>query len=320
MNPVSSTSGAGSGPLPANSPESDHLSDPVIHPLKRPGRWIAATVVLLLAICIIGSLVRNPRVEWSVVSHYLFAPLTLRGLVVTLYLTVLAMIIGIVGGTLVAVMRLSDNFVLRWCGLAYVWFFRGTPVLVQIIFWGYMGALYPNLVLGIPFTHVVFASGDTSRLISATVAAILALGLNEIAYASEIVRAGISSVDPGQREAATALGMSSTQTMRRIVLPQAMRAIVPPMGNETIGMLKTTSLVSVIAGHDLLTNLQTVYAQNFEVIPLLIVASIWYLAITSVLTVIQGQLEKKYGRGVNSRGHERRKERRTIRGMLGVAR
>jgi polar amino acid transport system permease protein len=179
----------------------------------------------------------------------------------------------------------------------YIWLFRGVPLLVQIILWGFLGALYPTLFVGIPFVGVVFAHGSTSSLIGAFTAAILALGLNEVAYAAELVRAGIISVDEGQSEAAYSIGMSSGLTMRRVVLPQAMRVIIPPMGNETITMLKMTSLVSVISGQDLLTTLQKVYAQNFQVIPLLIVASLWYLALTTVLTVGQHYLEKRFGRG-----------------------
>jgi polar amino acid transport system permease protein len=218
-------------------------------------------------------------------------------------LTAVAMAIGIVGGTLLAVMGLSGNPVLVAVSSVYLWIFRGTPVLVQIIFWGYLGALYPKLVLGIPFTEHVFVEAQTSAVITGTTAAILALGLNEAAYAAEIIRAGIQAVDHGQTEACRALGMSKGLTMRRVILPQAMRVIIPPMGNETIGMLKTTSLVSVISGHDLLTNMQNVYSQTFEVIPLLIVASAWYLVVTSVLTIGQRQLERRFGRGVVRHPH-----------------
>jgi polar amino acid transport system permease protein len=241
---------------------------------------------------------RNRNFDWPTVAEYLFKELTLNGLVVTLYLTAASMIIGIVGGVLVAVMSLSDNYVLRLVSGLYVWFFRGTPVLVQIIFWGFLGALFPHIVIGIPFTDIVLVDIETSRAISSTTAAVLALGLNEIAYASEIVRGGIKSVDAGQYEAAASVGLGPVTTMRRIVLPQAMRVIIPPMGNEVIGMLKTTALVSVIAGRDLLTNLQTVYGQTYEVIPLLTVASIWYLTVTSILSLFQRRLERRFGRGV----------------------
>ena len=219
-------------------------------------------------------------------------------MLVTLEMTVIAMVIGIVRRhdhrRDAAFRQPRPAHRVAWI---YIWLFRGVPLLVQIIFWGFLGALYPTLFVGIPFVGVVFAHGSTSSLIGAFTAAILALGLNEVAYAAELVRAGIISVDEGQSEAAYSIGMSSGLTMRRVVLPQAMRVIIPPMGNETITMLKMTSLVSVISGHDLLTTVQQVYAQNFQVIPLLIVASLWYLALTTVLTIGQHYLEKRFGRG-----------------------
>jgi polar amino acid transport system permease protein len=232
------------------------------------------------------------------VFQYLFAAPTLSGVLVTIELTVLAMVIGLIGAVILALMRLSQNPVLVAVAWAYQWFFRGTPQLVQIIFWGFLGALYHNIIIGIPGTRIVFFSAPTSTLVGAFAAALLGLGLNEAAYASEIVRSGIISVHRGQIEAALALGMTPRRTMRRIVLPQAMRVIIPPMGNETISMLKTTSLVSVISGHDLLTNLENIYSQTFQVIPLLIVACIWYLFLTTILSIIQARIERRYSRGV----------------------
>ncbi|MCK0117408.1 amino acid ABC transporter permease [Isoptericola sp. S6320L] len=270
---------------------------PVV-PLRHRGRFVAGLIVLVLTASFLVNVAGNPNLDWPTVGEYLFAPLTFRGLVVTLWLTFAGMAIGIVGGVVVAVMRLSGNPVLRTVAGLYVWVFRGTPILIQIIFWGFLGAFVPTITLGIPFTDVVLYSAQTSTLIPATVAALLALGLNEIAYGSEIVRAGIQAVDHGQTEAAKSLGMTPAQTLRRVVLPQAMRVIVPPMGNETLTMLKTTALVSVIAGQDLLSNLQAVYAQNFKVIPLLIVASIWFLALTTLFTIPQRRLEQRFGRGV----------------------
>lgn len=267
-------------------------------PLRHPGRWIAAVAVGVASVLFLIGFVQNPNLDWATVGAYLFAPSTLSGLATTVYLTIAAMVIGLAGGIVVAVMRLSPNPVLRVVSGLFVWVFRGTPVLLQLIFWGFIGAFIPKLVIGIPFTSVQFWSVSTADLIPATVAALLALGLNEMAYAGEIVRAGILAVDPGQTEAAHALGMTSGMTLRRVVLPQAMRMIVPPMGNEVITMLKTTSLVAVIAGHDLMSNIQTAYAQNFKVIPLLIVAGIWYLVLTSILTVPQMWLERRFGRGV----------------------
>jgi polar amino acid transport system permease protein len=268
--------------------------------LRRPGRTVAAIVVGAAAASLLVSVIKNPHLEWHVVGQYLFKPLTLRGLWVTIWLTVVSMVIGVVGGVVVAIMRISENYILRFTAAAYVWFVRGVPTLVQIIFWGFLGAFYSKIIIGIPFTHITFFSRDTSTLISASIAAVLALGLNEIAYAAEIVRGGLLSVSAGQREAAYSLGMTPGQTMRRIVLPQAMRVVVPPMGNEVITMLKTTSLVSVIAGADLLTNLQNVYSQTFQVIPLLTVACVWYLVLATLLTYPQRLIERRYGRGVAS--------------------
>jgi polar amino acid transport system permease protein len=265
-------------------------------PVKRPGRWVAAAIVLVIAVAAVHSIASNPRFEWDVVGQYLFDERILEGLRVTVELTAIAMAIGIAIGVLGAVMRLSPNPLVAGSSWLYIWFFRGTPVLVQIIFWYFISALYPTIDIGIPFGPA-FIHGDANTLIRPFTAAILALGLNEGAYMAEIVRAGIISVDEGQSDAARALGMTRLQTMRRIVLPQAMRVIIPPTGNETISMLKTSSLVSVIAVGDLLYAAQAIYAVNFKTIPLLITASIWYLVCTSALYVGQYHLERYYGRG-----------------------
>ncbi|MEV4561594.1 amino acid ABC transporter permease [Kitasatospora sp. NPDC049285] len=272
-------------------------------PVRHWGRWIAAVVALLSLIGLVGSLAKNPNLHWDVVGHYLFADLIFDGLVTTLWLTVAAMAVGLALGTLVAIMRLSTNPVLHGLSTLFVWLFRGTPLLVQIIFWAYAAALYKHLMIGIPFTTITFVEFDTNQLLTPSIAALLALGLNEAAYASEIVRAGIQSVDPGQAEAAHSLGMKPALAMRRIVLPQAMKVIIPPMGNETINMLKTTAYVSVIAAHDLMSNIQDVYAQNYQVIPMLVVAALWYLALTTVLSVPQAWLERRYGRGTSRSAH-----------------
>ncbi|MEU5041567.1 amino acid ABC transporter permease [Streptomyces griseorubiginosus] len=266
-------------------------------PLRNYGRWIAAAVSLTALAGLIGSLAKNDNLHWDVVGDYLFADLIFDGLGTTVWLTAAAMALGLGLGTLIAVMRLSSSPVLRGIAGAFVWVFRGTPLLVQIIFWGYAAALYKYVKIGIPFTDVTFFQTETNSLLTPAIAALLALGLNEAAYASEIVRAGIQSVDPGQAEAAHSLGMRPALTMRRIVLPQAMRVIIPPMGNETINMLKMTALVSVISAHDLMSNIQDVYAQNYQVIPMLVVASLWYLALVTVLSVPQAWLERRYGRG-----------------------
>ncbi|MET9621963.1 amino acid ABC transporter permease [Streptomyces sp. NPDC006464] len=266
-------------------------------PVRNYGRWIAAAVSVLALVGLIGSLAKNDNLHWDVVGRYLFADLIFDGLGTTLWLTAAAMALGLGLGTLIAVMRLSASPVLYGLATAFVWVFRGTPLLVQIIFWGYAAALYKYVKIGVPFTDITFFQAETNALLTPAIAALLALGLNEAAYASEIVRAGIQSVDTGQAEAAHSLGMRPALTMRRIVLPQAMRVIIPPMGNETINMLKMTALVSVISAHDLMSNIQDVYAQNYQVIPMLVVASLWYLALVTLLSVPQAWLERRYGRG-----------------------
>jgi polar amino acid transport system permease protein len=265
-------------------------------PVRHPGRWVAIAVIVVLVAMLVHSFLTNPNFHWDVVGQYLFSDPVLRGLRNTLILTVLAMAVGIVGGVLLAVMRLSPNPVLAGTAGVYVWLFRGTPLITQLIFWNFLASLYPRLGLGIPFGPT-FVSVDTNTVISVFTAALLGLGLNEAAYMAEIVRGGIQSVDHGQSEAAGALGLSRTQTLRRIVLPQAMRVIVPPTGNETIAMLKTTSLVVVIAYFELTVAVQTIYSRTFETIPLLIVAALWYLALTSVLSIGQMFIERRFGRG-----------------------
>jgi polar amino acid transport system permease protein len=265
-------------------------------PVRRPGRWIAAAIVVVIAAALIRSVITSPGFQWGVVGEYLFDHRILEGLVVTIELTVIAMVIGIVLGVVLAVMRLSPNPLLSRVSWLYIFFFRGTPVLVQLLFWYNIAALYPKLSLGIPFGPA-FVHPDANTLITAFRAGVLGLGLNEGAYMAEIVRAGIISVDDGQTDAAQSLGMTRVQTLRRIVLPQAMRVIIPPTGNETISMLKTTSLASVITVTELLYAAQLIYSVNFKPIPLLITVSIWYLVCTSVLYVGQYYLERYYGRG-----------------------
>jgi polar amino acid transport system permease protein len=265
-------------------------------PVRHPGRWVAVAVIAVLIAMLVHSLVTNPRWEWDFVRGYLSYGAILRGIVVTLELTVLAMAIGVALGIVLAIMRLSPNPVVSGTSWIYTWFFRGTPVLVQLIFWGFIAQLYPRLSIGIPFGPE-FVGADANKVLSIFTAAVLGLGLNEAAYMAEIVRAGLLSVDEGQTEAASALGMRRMQTMRRVVLPQAMRVIIPPTGNETISMLKTTSLVTIIGVGDLLGAAQLIYGSNFKQIPLLAVASLWYLLITSVLSLGQYYLERRFARG-----------------------
>ena len=269
-------------------------------PVRHPGRWVAVVVIAVLVAMLAHSLITNPRWEWDFVQGYLTYGAILRGVLVTLELTVLAMAIGVVLGIVLAVMRLSPNPVVAGTSWVYTWFFRGTPVLVQLIFWGFIAQLYPRLSIGIPFGPE-FAGADSNKVIGIFTAAVLGLGLNEGAYMAEIVRAGLLSVDEGQSEAASALGMRRMQMMRRVVLPQAMRVIIPPTGNETISMLKTTSLVTIIGVADLLGAAQLIYGSNFKQIPLLVVASLWYLLVTSVLSIGQYYLERRFARG-SSRG------------------
>jgi polar amino acid transport system permease protein len=265
-------------------------------PVRHPGRWVAAAVVGVIAVALIRSAVTNPRFEWDIVGHYFLSSDVLHGLLVTLELTVISMAIGILLGVVLAVMRLSPNPLVSGSSWVYIWFFRGTPVLVQLLFWNFISALYPHIAIGIPFGPEFFGI-DANKAITPFVAAILGLGLNEGAYMAEIVRAGILSVDEGQTDAAHALGMTRLKTMRRIVLPQAMRVIIPPTGNETISMLKTSSLVSVIAYTELLYTVQLIYAENYKQIPLLLVASLWYLIVTTVLSIGQYYIERRFGRG-----------------------
>ena len=265
-------------------------------PVRHPGRWLAAAIVLVLAVMFVHTLLTNPRFEWGVIGSYFFSTRVLDGLAITILLTVVAMVIGIVLGVILAVMRLSANPLLSSTSWVYIWFFRGTPILVQLLFWFNLAFLYPRISLGVPFGPA-FLHADANSLITPLAAAILGLGLNEGAYMAEIVRAGILSVDHGQVDAAQALGMGRTLTMRRIILPQAMRVIIPPTGNETISMLKTSALASVITVTELLYSVQLIYAVNFKTIPLLIVASIWYLIVTSVLTAGQYYIERHYARG-----------------------
>jgi polar amino acid transport system permease protein len=293
-------------PSPGGGEGDGGRSNMKIVPVRHPGRWVASAVILVLAAMLINTMffshvtrggVREGRYQWGVVGKYLFAAPIFRGIVVTLELTVIAMVVGIVFGIVLAVMRLSPNWLLSGSAWIYIWFFRGTPVLVQIIFW-YEGIsyLYPHLGFGIPFA-TPFVNVNANVLVTSFTAGALGLSFNEGAYMAEIVRAGIISVDEGQTEAAQSLGMAKFQTMRRIVLPQAMRVIIPPTGNETISMLKTTSLVYAIALADLFTAATNISNTNYEVVPLLLVASLWYLFFTSLLTVGQYYVERYYARG-----------------------
>ena len=269
-------------------------------PVRRPGRWLGVAVTLIVVASLVRFAVTDKQVEWHIVAQFLFDPRIVHGAIVTMYISVLAMLIGIILGVILAVMRLSPNPVLKGVSWLYIWFFRGTPLLVQIVFWYNIAALFPppnHLIdLGVPFgpalVHV-----NSNAIITQFGAALLALGFNEGAYMAEIVRAGIISVPEGQSEAAASLAMSRLQIMRRVVLPQAMRVILPPTGNEFISMLKNSSLAYAIGFGELFFAGNTIYSLNYDTIQLLIVVSIWYLAMTSVLYVGQYFLERKYGQG-----------------------
>jgi polar amino acid transport system permease protein len=270
-------------------------------PLRHPGRWIsAALVVVLLGLFVYGA-ATNANYHWDTYRAYLFDRRISTAAWNTLQLTIWAMMLGVALGVVLAVMRLTPNPVLTWAAWAYLWIFRGTPVYVQLVFWGLFTSLYPHLAFGIPFVHQ-FAHLNIQTVNAGFFFAALGLGLNEAAYMAEIVRAGITSVPEGQTEAATALGMSWALTMRRIILPQAMRVIIPPTGNEVISMLKTTSLVTAVPYTlDLYETQRGIAGVLYQPVPLLLVASTWYLAITSVLMVGQYFLERYYARGVSRR-------------------
>lgn len=265
-------------------------------PVRHPGRWVAAAAVAVLAAMLIRNLLTNEAYNWSEQWKYFLSPPVLNGVRNTIWLTIAAMVGGIGLGVMLALMRLSSNPLLRGASWLYLWVFRGTPLYTQLLIWGNIGALFPKLGLGIPFGPE-FASFETNALYSAAAAAALGLILNEAAYMAEIVRAGVLAVDPGQQEAAHALGMTSMQTMRRVVLPQAMRVIVPPTGNEAISMLKNTSLVAAIPYLELTFTAQTIYANTYQIIPMLIMACIWYLILSSIMMTGQYYLERHYARG-----------------------
>ena len=269
--------------------------------LKHPWRNTFAVVLLVIFALFILDAAQREAYDWPSVGKYLFDSRVSAAALVTLELTVLSMFFAIILGVSLAVMRLSPNPVVKGVAWFYLWIFRGTPVYVQLVFWGLIAIIYKTIDVGIPFTEP-WLSFSTNDLVGAFWLAVIGLSLNEAAYMAEIVRAGLLSVDKGQEEAATALGMGWFQTMRRVILPQAMRVIIPPTGNEVISMLKTTSLVTAVPlSTELYSRTRDISAETFNPIPLLIVASIWYLTFTSVLMVGQYFLEKHYARGVGDR-------------------
>ncbi|MFC5910820.1 amino acid ABC transporter permease [Streptacidiphilus monticola] len=275
-------------------------ADPSVRivPRRHAGRTALAVAALLAVAAAVNSLARNRAFQWDVVGSYVTSGAVLDGLWLTLWLTAVVTGLGLLLGTVLAAMRLSQNAVLRGLAWGWVWLFRSVPPLVQLIFWFNIGALYPTLSLGVPLGPAFFHV-KTVNLLGGVATAVIGLTLNESAYAAEIVRGGLLAVEQGQVEAATALGLSRWRTLRRIVLPQAMRAIVPPAGNLLIGTLKGTAIVSVLAVQDLLYSVQIIYLRTYQVIPLLVVATLWYLVVTSVLTVAQFYVERHFARGAS---------------------
>lgn len=271
----------------------------IVVPRRHPGRWLAIAILAVVSLQIAQAVSVNPNFHWDVYATHLFSPQVIRGVVWTLILTVVAMTVAIVMAALLVIMRDSDNPVLRGIAYAWVWFFRGTPIYTQLLFWGLFAVLFPNLSLAIPFGPEVI-SVETKYIVTPAMAAILGLGFNESAYLTEIFRAGFNSLDRGQAEAAQALGMKPAKIWWRILMPQAMRVIIPPTGNETIGMLKMTSLVLAVPFTlDLTFATNAISNRLYLPIPLLLVAGTWYLAITSLLMVGQHFLERHFGKGVS---------------------
>jgi polar amino acid transport system permease protein len=263
----------------------------VVVPARQTVSWIVAAILVLAVVGLAYLVVTGGGVQWAEIPPYIFEPTILAGVQLTLVFTILSMILALFGGMILAVLRMSHNPVLTNFSRLYIWFFRGTPLLVQIIFWFNIQLFIPRIAIG-PIDI------EMNSIISAFTAALLALSLNESAYMAEIIRGGLLAVDKGQSEAATALGFTPAQTLRKVVLPQALRVTVPPIGNQTISMLKTTSLVSVVAAQDLLTRVQNIYARNFLIIELLIVASLWYLVLTSIASALQYLIERRLSRAL----------------------
>ncbi|MGV1754129.1 amino acid ABC transporter permease [Agrobacterium sp. CG674] len=260
------------------------------------GRVTLWLITVLIAANFAWIVANNENFGWPIVAQYFFDETVMQGLSVSLGLTVVAMLIGVVLGLLLGVARMSQDMLASSLSGLFVWFFRGTPLLVQLIFWYNLSTLFPEISIAIPFGPTL-VSWETNSVITPMTAAIVGLALNEAAYMAEIIRGGLLSVDRGQSETAEAFGMTKARALWRIIIPQAMRSIVPPTGNQLISMIKATSLVSVIAMADLLYSVQSIYNRTFEIVPMLMVAVIWYLLITSVLNIGQGYIERYYGRG-----------------------
>ncbi|MFF5438654.1 amino acid ABC transporter permease [Streptomyces achromogenes] len=276
---------------------SKRLEAPRVQPQRRPGRWIVTAVVLVLVAQILHGLVTNPFYQWDRFRYWFLRPAVLDGLLVTLEVTALSAVLGLLGGVLLALGRLSGSAVLRAVSWTYTWLFRSVPLIVVLIFLYNFSALYKTLSLGVPFGPA-FVTFDESRLATDMAIAVVGLTLNEAAYAAEVVRGGILSVDQGQQEAAAALGLPRGHRFRRIVFPQALRSITPNYVNQLIGLIKGTSLVFYVSLLDLFGVVQSMgNTYPGDVVPLLMVATVWYLILTSAVSIAQFYVERYYARG-----------------------
>jgi len=299
---TSPTAAAHAPPTAPSAPTDVQNADPAerltVVPARHPWRWAATAVVALLSAMALHALVTNPAWDWGTVGQFLFAPSIVHAVGLTLRLTVFGIVLGFALGTLLALMRLSPSPLLRAVSWTYIWVFRSVPLILQLLFWFNLALLYRAISFGIPFGPAFFAVG-TMDLISPLTAAVLGLALHQAAYAAEVVRSGFVSVDPGQLEAAAALGIPRLRQFRRILLPQAMRTILPTAGNELIGLVKGTSVVYIMALSELFYQVQVIYTRNGRVIPLLLVAALWYLALTTVMSIAQFYIERYYARGAS---------------------
>ncbi|MBQ0910834.1 amino acid ABC transporter permease [Streptomyces sp. RM99] len=314
------TGAAPAGIRPKAPPAPDDPASLTVVPARHPARWAAAVTVLVLVAQFTHGLATNPVWEWGVFRDYVLSETIVRAVWVTLQLTAYATVLGFLLGTVLAFMRLSRSPVLQTVAWTYIWIFRSIPMIAQLVFWFNLSALYKELGIGIPFGPV-FWSVDSNSLIGTIGAAVIGLTLHQAAYAAEIVRGGVVSVDHGQLEAAAALGIPRLRQIRRIVLPQAMRAILPTAGNEIIGLLKGTSVVYVMSIGELFYQVQVIYGRNGRVIPLLLVATAWYVVLTSLLSVAQYYVERRYARGADRTPPPTpvQRVRRLVRGLRAAA-
>jgi polar amino acid transport system permease protein len=300
-------------PPPGEAPQPAEWDPIVVVPARHPLRALCGALVVGAFVWLGISIARNDNIDFAAIPKYLFNPIVLRGVRLTLVLTITSMVLGIAVGVVAAVCRMSDNVVLRRTASAYIWFFRGTPVLVQLVFWFNIGIAFRQVGLRVPFTDNWLWQRDVNDLVTPLVAAILGLGLNSGAYIAEIVRSGVIAVGYGQVEAAYALGMEPGLAMRRIILPQAVPVAIPPLGNEFIGMLKYSALASVIAVRELLGSVEAIYSTNLKTLELLVVASLWYLALTTAFSIAQQAVERRLARGRSTLARRTRTQRAAAR-------